>query len=63
MVDEIRALEHNPSSFYNASAAAPKTKKKGLLKKGGAAIGIFIALGFGLIAVFFNAGEVVPDMV
>ena len=64
MVDEIRALEHNPSSFYNASAAAPKSKKKkGLLKKGGAALGIFAALGFGLIAVFFNAGEVVPDMV
>lgn len=63
MVDEIRALEHNPSSFYNASAPSPKSKKKkGLLKKGGAALGIVAVLGFGLIAVFYGAGQLVPDV-
>ena len=61
MVDELRALEHSPS-FYNASAPNPKSKKKkGILKKGGAALSIVAVLGFGLIAVFYGAGQLVPD--
>ncbi len=63
MVDEIRALEHNPS-FYNASAPGPKSKKKkGLLKKGGAALGAFLFLAAGIIVFFFSAGEFVPDLI
>lgn len=63
MVDEIRALEHNPS-FYNASAPGPKSKKKkGFLKKGGASLGIFALLVFGIVALFYNAANVIPDTI